>query len=77
MHPPKQYLCGIVWSRLQAAGCISFHFNADKTEYMCFNKKRDIATLNCGSLKLVNKFNYLESSESSPENDINKRQPKA
>ena len=32
----------------QAAGGIGLHVNANKTEYMCFNKKkkRDISTLN-------------------------------
>ena len=40
----------------QAAGLdeIGLHVNADKTEYVCFNKKGDISTLNGGSLKLVN-----------------------
>ena len=38
---------------------------------MCFNKKGDISTLNGGSLKLVDKFSYLESSISSTENCIN------
>ena len=28
----------------QAAGGIGLHVNADKTEYMCFNQKRDIST---------------------------------
>ena len=28
-----------------AAGGISLHFNADKTEYMCFNQRSDISTL--------------------------------
>ena len=56
----------------KAAGCISLHVNSDKTEYMCFNHKGDISTLNGGSLKLVKKFNYLGSSISFTENDINK-----
>ena len=38
---------------------------ADKTEYMCFNQRGDICTLNGSSLKLVDKFAYLESSVSS------------
>ena len=39
----------------QAAGGIGLHVNADKTEYMCFNQKGNISTLNGGSLKLVDK----------------------
>ena len=34
----------------QALGGISLHVNAGKTEYMCFNQKGDISTLNGGSL---------------------------
>ena len=55
----------------QAAGGICLHVNADKIEYMCFNQKGDISTLNGGSLKLVDKFTYLGSSISSTENNIN------
>ena len=62
---------------MQAAGNIVLHVNADKTEYMCFNKKRDISTLNGGSLKLVGKFDNLGSSISSTENDISMRLVKA
>ena len=54
-----------------AAGAIGFHVNADKTEYMYYYQKEDISTLNGGSLKLVDKFKYLGSSDSSTENDIN------
>ena len=54
----------------QVAGDIGIHVNADKTEYMCFNQKRDISTLNGCSLKLVGKFTNLRSSISS-ENNIN------
>ena len=61
----------------QAAGCIGHHVNADKTEDMSFNKTWDIFTLNGVSLKLVDKANYLGSSVSSSENDINKRLGKA
>ena len=46
----------------QVAGGISLHVNADKTESICFNQKGDIATLNNGYLKLVDKFSYLGSS---------------
>ena len=55
----------------QAAGGIDFHVNPDKTKYMCFNKKGDIATLNGVSSKSVDKFTYFRSSISSTENDIN------
>ena len=61
----------------QAAGGIDFHVNAGKTGYMCFNKKRDISTLNGGSLKSVDKFVYFGSSISSTENVINMWQAKA
>ena len=60
-----------------AAGGISVHVNADKTEYVCFNQRGDISSLNGGSLKLVDKFTYLVSSVSSTENDINTRLAKA
>ena len=40
---------------------------------MRVNKKADISILNSGSLKLVNKFTYLDSSVSFTENDINMR----
>ena len=55
----------------QSAGSIGLYVNADKMEYMCFNQKRDISTLNGGSLKFVDKFTYLGSSISFTENDIN------
>ena len=61
----------------RAAGVIGFHVNADKTEYMCFNQRSDISTLNSGPLKLVDKFTYLGSSVSSPANDINMQLAKA
>ena len=32
---------------------IGLHVNSDKTDYMCFNQKRDISTLNGGSPKFV------------------------
>ena len=40
----------------QAATGIGLHVNADKAEYMCFNQRRDISTLNSSSLKLVDMF---------------------
>ena len=48
-----------------AVADIGPHVNADKTEYMCFNQRGDISTLNGSSLKLVDKFTYLGSSVSS------------
>ena len=53
-----------------AAG-IRFHVKADKTEYMCFNQRGEIVTLNGSPLKLVYKFTYLGSSVSSTEKDVN------
>ena len=60
-----------------AAACIGLHVNADKTEYMCFNQRGDISTLNGSSLKLVDKFTSLGISVSSTETDINTRLAKA
>ena len=57
----------------QAAGNIDFHVNADNTEYMCFNQRGDISTLNGSSLKLVEKLTYLGRSVSSTTKCINKR----
>ena len=57
---------------LEWAGAgIGLHVNADKTEYIYFNQRGDIATLNGSSLKLVDKFAYLGSSVSSTEKNIN------
>ena len=42
-----------------AAGGIGFQVNTDKTEFMYFNQRRDISTLNCGPLNLVDKLTYL------------------
>ena len=61
----------------RAAGGIGLHGNADKTEFMCFNQRDDISTLNGRSLKAVDNFTYLGSSVSSTENDINTRLAKA
>ena len=49
----------------RAAAGIGLHVNAHKTEFMCFNQKGDISTLDGTSLKLVDKFTYQESSVSS------------
>ena len=59
-----------------AAG-IGLHINADKMEYMRFNQRGDISSLNGSSLKLVDKFIYLGSSVSSTEKDVNTRLAKA
>ena len=61
----------------RAAVGIGLHVNAHKTEYMCFNWRGDISTVNGSSLKLVDKFTYLGSSVSSTENDVNMRLTKA
>ena len=61
----------------RATAGIGLHVNAHKTEYMCFNQKGDISTLDGTSLKLVDKFTYLGSSVSSTEKDIDTRLTKA
>ena len=53
-----------------AAAGIGLHFNAHKTEYMCYNQTGDLSTLDRTSLNLVDKFTYLGSSVSSTEKDI-------
>ena len=61
-------------TKIEQAACgIGLHVNADKTEYMCFNQRGDISTLNGSSLKLVDKFIYLGSSVSSTEKDVKMR----
>ena len=54
----------------RAAVGIGLHINAHNTEYMCFNQRGDISTLNGSSLKLVDKFTYLGSSVSSTVTDM-------
>ena len=46
----------------KAVASLGHHVNANKMEYMCFNQnqKGDISTLKGGSLKLVEKFIYIE-----------------
>ena len=61
----------------RAAAGIGLHFNAHKTEFMCFNQKGGISTQDGTSLKLVDKFTYLGSSVSSTEKDIDTRLTKA
>ena len=70
-------VCSFMYSLERAAAGIGLYVNADKTEYMCFNQKGDISTLNGSSLKLVDKFTYLGSNASSTEKDINTRLAKA
>ena len=60
-----------------AVGGKGFHVNTDKTEFMSFNQRGDIFSLNDRSLKLVDKCTYLGSSVSSTENDINTQLAKA
>ena len=43
----------------RAAGGIGLHVNTDKTEYMCFNQRDNIFTVNVYTLKLVDMFTYL------------------
>ena len=57
----------------RAAAGIDLHVNAHKTEYMCYNQTGDISTLDGTSLKLVDKFTFLESNVSSTEKDIDTR----
>ena len=63
----------LLYSLEQATSGIGLHFNAHKTEYMCFNQTGDISTLDGSSLKLVDKFTYLGSNVSSTEKDIDTR----
>ena len=66
-NTPTQAL-SLLHSLERAANGIGFHANADKAEYTCFNQRPDISTLKGGPLKLVD---YLGSSISSTENDMN------
>ena len=54
----------------RAASSISLYVNALKTEFMYFNQRGNISTLNGRSSKPVDKFTYLRSIVSSTENDI-------
>ena len=51
----------------RAAGDISLHVNPNKTEYMSFNRREHIYSLNGGPLKFVDKFSYLEAASHPPE----------
>ena len=61
----------------RAAAGIGLHFNAHKTEYMCYNQTGDISILDGTSLKLVDSFTYLGRGVSSTEKDIDTRLTKA
>ena len=66
------------WPSLdQAAGGIGLHVKADKKEYVCFNQRGNIFTLNGSRLKQMDKFTYLGSSISSAEDDFNMQLAKA
>ena len=67
----------LLHSLKRAAAGIGLHVNAHKTEFMCFNQKGDISTLDGTFLKVVDKFTYLGSSVSSTEKDIDTRLTKA
>ena len=67
----------LLYSLERAAAGIGPYVNASKMEYMCFNQRGDISTLNGSSLKLVDMFTYLGNSVSSTEKDINSRLAKA
>ena len=67
----------LLHSLKRAAGGIRLHVNAEKTEFMGFIQRGDVATPNNRSLKLEDKFTYHRSSGSSTENDINTQIAKA
>ena len=60
----------LLYSLERAAAGIDLHANAHKTEYMCYNQKSDISTLDGTPLQLVDKLTFLGSSVSSTEKDI-------
>ena len=57
----------------RAAAGIGLHIKSEKMEYICFNQRGDISTLNGSSLNLVDKFTYRGSNDSSTKTDINTR----
>ena len=61
----------LLYSQKRAAAGIGLDVNTHMTEYMYFNQRGDISTLNGSSLKLVDKFTNLGSSVSSTETEIN------
>ena len=75
-NTPKQAET-LLHSLERAAAGIGLHFNAHKTEYMCFNQAGDISTLDKTSPKQVDEFTYRGCSVSSTEKDIDRRLTKA
>ena len=73
----NSFLFKIIVSLERAAAGIGLYVNAHKTEYMCYNEKGNISTLDGTPLKLVDKFTYLGSSVESTEKDIDTRLTKA
>ena len=69
----KTLLHSLEW----AAAGIGLHINSNKMEYIYFNQRGNISTLNGSSLKLVDKSTYQRSSISSTEKDIITRLAKA
>ena len=61
----------LLYSLNRAVSSLSLRVNADKMEYVYFNQRGDIYTLNSSCLELVDKFTYLGSTVSYTENDIN------
>ena len=61
----------------QAARDIGLHVNADKTEYMAYKQKGEIASLSGKILNRVEEFIYLGSNIASTEKDVNIRIGKA
>ena len=55
----------LLHSMERVAGIIGLRVNGDKTEYMWFNQRDDISTVNGDPLKLEDKFTYWGSSVSS------------
>ena len=75
-NPPNQAET-LLHSLERAATGIGLHVNAHKTEFLCFNQKGEISTLDGTSLKLVDKFTYLRRSVESTEKYIDTRPTKA
>ena len=65
----KSLLCSLE----QAAEDLGLYVNADKTEFMCFTQNGDIFSLSGSSIKLVDQFNNISTTES----DVNIRIGKA
>ena len=67
----------LLHSMERLVGGIGLHVNTGKTENMCFDQRGDISTLNCSSLKLVDKFTCIGNSVSSTGTDIIRELAKA